>query len=119
MRKLVFVTIGALVGVPLCVYLAFQTDGLRPSTLTVRNETPTDIRVFVDTTQVVTVPANSMSVLDAGRFSGRWLLPPGRVLVEGGPGRECTWQDAKRNEPLVVRWDSINCGNPPGVYSGP
>ncbi len=112
---LVYLAAGALLGGALGIGMLRARPGLRPSTLVIRNETPHDIRVFTDTSVTLQIPGYTTTTLDAGRFSGRWLLPPGHVIVEGGVGKECTWQEAKRAEPLVVRDDSVNCGDGPYV----
>ncbi len=115
LRVLVYLAAGALLGAALGIGVLLARPGLRPSTLVIRNETPHDIRVFTDTSITLQIPANTTTTLDAGSFSGRWLLPPSHLIVEGGVGKECTWEEAKRAEPLVVRDDSVNCGDGPYV----
>jgi hypothetical protein len=82
--------------------------------LTVRNET--DVAIDVRTTNAGEedfygiVAAHSTSTLKP-LFAPLAFGHPGSITISGSGFREtCTWENAKRHDPLVVTTDGAGCG---------
>lgn len=89
-------------------------DRLATATLEVRNETDEPIVIEADSGWAAfqeEVAAHSTEVLKMGILFGRWGAPSGHLFVtkHDGESSECLWSDVKRNEPLVISSDGVNC----------